>query len=177
MNEPNAPNKVESNNDFYQYTQLYNQLYNEMYNQQYNQQYNQLFIQLNNAINYNIYETEIQQCYKVDYYKLNNIDISNEELNNGNYNILYNKIYNTFYDPLYQELYNLLYIPLYNSIYQKYVGEESKIVYNNILTCSKITLDKNSEIYKLYIQIKNQLFNQLYDQLFNQLYVQIYKNL
>ena len=105
----------------------------------------------------------------VNYIKLNNIDISNEELNNGNYNILYNKIYNTFYDPLYEELYNLLYIPLYNSIYQKYMGKDNSIVYNNIHTCSSITLDKNSEIYNLYIQLKNQLFNQLYNQLYNQL--------
>ena len=54
---------------------------------------------------------------------------------------------------------------------------ENKIIYNNIPTCTKITLNENSEIYKLYIQLKNQLFEQLYDQLFNQLYVQISNNL
>jgi len=92
-----------------------------------------------------------------------------KELNNGNYNILYNKIYNIFYEPLYQELYNKLYIPLYNSIYQKYIKQENKIVYNTITPCNVITLDSNSQIYKLYIQLNKQLFSQLYIQISNNL--------
>ena len=134
-------------------------MYNQQYNQHYNQDYNQLFIQLNNQINFNIIETEIQKCYNVDYNGLNNINISDDQLNNGNYNNLYNKIYDTFYIPLYQELYNLLYIPLYNSIYQKLTNKENKIIYNNTPTCTQITLDTNLEIYKLYQQMKNQLFD------------------
>ena len=70
-----------------------------------------------------------------------------------------------------------MYIPLYNSIYQEYVGEANNMVYNTISTCSSITLDPNSEIYKLYIQLKNQLFEQLYNQLFTQLYIEISSNL
>ena len=68
---------------------------------------------------------------------------------------MYDKIYITFYDPLYQELYNLLYIPLYNSIYQRLTNKENKIIYNTNPTCTQITLDPNSEIYKLYEQMKN----------------------
>lgn len=178
---PNPPNAVNKNIKYYQYRKLYNKLYNnlynQLYNQQYNQQYNQLYIQLNNAINYNIIKTEIQRCYDVYYNGLNNIDINNYTLNNGNYNMLYNKIYSTFYIPLYQELYNLLYIPLYNSIYQKLTNKTNIMVYNSTPTCSSITLDPKSEIYTMYIELKDQLFNQLYSQLFDQLYNQLYNNI
>ena len=51
------------------------------------------------------------------------------------------------------------------------------MVYNSIPTCSSITLDPNSEIYKMYIQLKDQLFNQLYNQLFAELYNQLYNQL
>ena len=66
-----------------------------------------------------------------------------------------------------------MYIPLYNSIYQKLTNKENKIIYNNTPICTQITLDPNSEIYKLYQQMKNQLFNQLYEQLFDELYKQL----
>jgi probable HAF family extracellular repeat protein len=177
---PNIPNPI-NNTNYYQYTKLYNQLYNQqynqLYNQLYNQQYNQLFIQLNNSINNNIIETNIQYCYIVDYTDLNNINITDYQLNNNNYNILYNKIYNVFYTPLYQELYNLLYIPLYNSIYQRLTKKPNNIIYNTSEVCTKITLDKKSEIYIMYIQIKNQLFEQLYSQLIEQLYNQLVKKI
>ena len=110
-------------------------------------------------------------------FELNNINISDRQLNRGNYDILYNKIYNTFYDPLYGDLFNLLYIPLYNTLYEEFNNLPINIVYNTTPTCDQITLDSNSEIYQMYIQMENQLFSQLYTQLLDQLYTQLFNKI
>ena len=109
----------------------------------------------------------------VDYTPLNNINISDNDLNNGPYDPLYNKIYDTFFNPLYDNLFNLLYIPLYNTILQRFNNLPNVIVYNTAPTYTQITLDPNSEIYKMYIQIQNQLFSQLYQELLEKLYTQL----
>jgi hypothetical protein len=57
------------------------------------------------------------------------------------------------------------------------MGEYGVLIYNNIPTCSQITLNEERRVYKLYIQMNNQLYAQLYEQLLNQLDIQLVNQL
>ena len=163
------------------YQGLYDRNYNQTYNQIYNQIYNQLYNQLCNSIPGSSCGPlpPITFCYPINYTKLNSLTWSNSTFNElyiNEYEFLYKTLYDTYYNPhyvtIYNELYGNLFINLYNEliedIYYSYTSQDS---------CSNITLDTNSFVYVLYIELKTQLEGQLYNQLYDQLYTQLKKSL
>lgn len=174
-NTPNPPNKTSNCNDLYSclYNQLYNQFYNQLYNQLYNQIYNQLYIQLNNALINSEYQQGPSEIIPVPN---SNVTIPNSEINENNYNNIYDTLYNSMYDNLYNELYNQLYNPTYDNLFLKF----STLTYSNesSLNIDYLNVNSNSnEFGNIYNNLFNQIIKQLYSQLFTQLFNQLYPQL
>jgi hypothetical protein len=144
------------------YIAVYNMIYNDMFNKLHTQLYDYTSIQINKLILLVYEETDLEDqiiFFDINTSKVNKLNLTNNEFMTSSASKIYNILYNNFYDSIYQYLSNRIFYKLIQRVIN--YKFKIKIPTNQSENMPILTLNKESQVYKIYMQLISQLYKSL----------------